>query len=205
MRVPKERDAVPPSPVELSKVLMVEGDTPSHFFEWMTKELGINRTIEIRMFTGNDSLEATLRILASTAEFKAKVSSLGIIRDAETDIGLAKRAVEKAIAKANLLSGVRHSYFILPDNTVAGMIETLLIRTINTNPLYECTTKFASAAKLCCPEFPDGIKQAKTEIQVYLAAHKTLVQYPVGIAASRGAFPFDNAAFQPLKDFLLAL
>lgn len=61
MIVPRERAARLAVPVELSKLLLVEGETPSHFFEAMARDLGIADEIEIRSYGGVAQLGPFLR------------------------------------------------------------------------------------------------------------------------------------------------
>src|SRR6266511_3010519 len=114
-----------PGPVTLSKLLLVEGDTPMHFFEALLKELGLQDDIEIRNFRGVGDFKTYLVNLADTDEFKRVVTSVGVIRDAEAKPATAARAaIEYALTAAGLTPTrtplVRTSIFILPDNTNEG-------------------------------------------------------------------------------------
>src|SRR5947209_13243057 len=120
----------PPGPVTLSKLLLVEGDTPMHFFEALLRDLGLHNDIEIRNFRGVGDFKTFLVNLADTDEFKRLIISVGVVRDAEEKPATAARAaVEYALTAAGLTPTrtppVRTSIFILPDNTNEGMIETL--------------------------------------------------------------------------------
>jgi hypothetical protein len=46
------RMAPPPVPIALSKLLLVEGDTPMHFFEALLQHLGLGSAVEVRNFRG---------------------------------------------------------------------------------------------------------------------------------------------------------
>ena len=48
MIAPKPRQAILSQPVKLSKLLLVEGETPSHFFEAFLKHLKIDQQVEVR-------------------------------------------------------------------------------------------------------------------------------------------------------------
>jgi hypothetical protein len=73
MIAPKPRGSIAPQAVQHEKVLLVEGETPSHFFEAIARYLGIDKEIEIRSFGGNSNLADQLELLASTEAFKALV------------------------------------------------------------------------------------------------------------------------------------
>ena len=95
-------------------MLLVEGNTPAHFFEAMLRFLGIDKTIEVWNFGGNQQLPTFLKTLASTAEFKRIVTSLGIVRDAEENAIAAKDYVTSAMDKAGLHSRVIRSLSSFP-------------------------------------------------------------------------------------------
>src|SRR5712692_7571409 len=112
----------PPGPVRLAKLLLVEGDTPMHFFEALLKDLGLHNDIEIGNFRGVGDFKTFLINLADTDEFKRVVTSVGVIRDAEEKPATAARsAIEYAFNAAGLTPArtppVRTSVFILPDDT----------------------------------------------------------------------------------------
>lgn len=80
MIAPRNKSPYPES-VKLSKLLLVEGETPCHFFEALASYLGINKTIEIRSFGGISNFEGVLAALVKGHGFSTTVKSLGIIRD----------------------------------------------------------------------------------------------------------------------------
>src|SRR5689334_7525213 len=116
MIAPRPRDAVLHQGIQLAKLLLVEGETPAHFFEAMAKHLGLDRQIEIRSYGGLEQLAVFLRAIAATAAFRLLVRSVGIIRDAEDDCERAVASVRDAISKANVPKEVKVIYYILPNN-----------------------------------------------------------------------------------------
>src|SRR2546427_159460 len=64
----------PPPPVTLPKLLLVEGDTPMHFFEALLQHLLLADQIEIRNFRGIGDFRAFVADLAGTAEFQRLVT-----------------------------------------------------------------------------------------------------------------------------------
>ena len=147
-------------------------------------------------------------MIPPTAEFRNRVTSLGIIRDAEYDAAGARRSVEHAVAVAKIRPAVRVSIFVLPDNSSRGMIETLCLDAIRQH--------FAVANELACVEqffaclehggvaLPDAVRRAKNLAQAFLATKLEPQMFP-GIAAYRGHWPFDSSVFEPLKQFLRSL
>ena len=83
-----------PAPISLTKVLLAEGDTPTHFVEALLRELGLSDSIEIRNFGGVRDLRTALSAIAATAEFQSRVVALGILRDAEDSALAARQSIE---------------------------------------------------------------------------------------------------------------
>jgi hypothetical protein len=99
-----------PTPITLSKVLLTEGVTPTHFCEALLQHLKLDDLIEVRNFGGIGDVRAVLAATAMTTEFKRLVKSLGIIRDAEGDARKAQNEVQTAIRAANLV--LCHTMFL---------------------------------------------------------------------------------------------
>lgn len=204
---------VPPlPPVGLPRLLLVEGDTPVHFFEAFLRHLGIAHAVEVRNFRSVASLKPYLQDLASTVEFQAAVQSLGVVRDAELDANGARQSVEGALQAAGLTPGrvppIRTAIFILPDNTSTGMLETLCLRAVAGETALQAATGCIAEFFTCLTKnnvsLPLGPKLAKNQAQAYLATRLDAQLFP-GQAAYRGYWPWDNVAFDALRQFLLAL
>lgn len=103
------------TPISHEKMLLVEGETPSHLFEALATELGLRDSIEIRSCGGVTDLGRYLKTLVVTSGFKENVKSLGIARDAESDPAKAKQSVQTAIENANFGNNVSVAIAILPD------------------------------------------------------------------------------------------
>jgi hypothetical protein len=205
MIVPNSRAAVLPAPVTKEKVLLVEGETPKHFFEAFLKHLSKADSVEIRSYGGIKELPTFLRTLACGTAFRALVRSLGIVRDAEDDPKAAIDSLQGSVKALKLDAKLTVAYYILPDKFTSGMIETLLVRAIEDQPEFPCTTRFFECLNAVGLMLPDGPIIAKNQVQAYLAS-KADVQMMPGIAAtSRGMFPFSHFCFDQLREFLLAL
>jgi len=91
----------PPAPITLPKLLLVEGDTPMHFCEALLCQLGLDQQIEIRNFRGVGDFKTFLINLADTDAFKQVVTSVGVLRDAETQpVAVARQSVADALTAA---------------------------------------------------------------------------------------------------------
>jgi hypothetical protein len=203
----------PPVPVSLAKLLLVEGNTPMHFFEALLQHLGLDSEIEIRNYGGIRDLATYLATLIAIPTFQQFAKSVGVVRDAEDKPAAgARQSVENALAAASLTPqrnpSIQTSIFILPDNTNPGMIETLCMEAVKTEAalasVYRCVEDFFSClsrSQIALPALP---VLAKHHVQAYLAARPEAQLFP-GLAAYRDYWPWANAAFQPLIGFLQAL
>jgi hypothetical protein len=211
--IPSRPPPPAPAPISLPKLLLVEGSTPLHFFEALLQRLGLSAQVEIRDFHGVPDFKAYLADLAKSNAFKTLVTSVGVVRDAEDKpAASARRSVQDALVAAGLGStgapSVRTAIFILPDDTRAGMIETLCMEAArNERTLGDacaCVDEFFACLRTHSIAMPTGIRFAKHEAQAYLAT-RSEVQLFAGLAAYRDYWPFDNAVFDPIKQFLRAL
>ncbi|MFH1924824.1 MAG: DUF3226 domain-containing protein [Planctomycetota bacterium] len=182
---PPETAPPPPIPVSLSKVLLVEGKTPLHFFEALLSAMGVRSEVEILDFGGVDQFRAFVRTLASTSDFRRLVKSLGVVCDAESDAKARRQSADDALAAAGLPKGVRTSVFILPDNRSPGMIETLCIESVRQAPVFACVEQFFQCVEGQGVDLSEAPQSAKNYAQAFLASRKEVQLYP-GIAAYRG-------------------
>jgi hypothetical protein len=211
--LPPKAPPPPPTPIVLPKLLLVEGDTPMHFCEALLQYLGLSQQIEIRSFRGVGDFKTFLVNLADSDAFKQIVTSVGVLRDAETQPATsARQSVSDALTAAGLtpqrVPPVRTSIFILPDNASPGMIETLCLQAVANEPslaaVHSCVEDFFNCLVQQSVPLPGLPALGKNRAQVYLAAHKETQMFP-GIAAYHGRWPWDNPAFDLLKDFLRTL
>ncbi|MFQ5733822.1 MAG: DUF3226 domain-containing protein [Planctomycetaceae bacterium] len=196
-----------PTPLRRSKLLLVEGSTPLHFFEALLRHLGISDPIEIRDFGGVTDVKPAVAAYAESAEFKALVSSVGVVRDAEDDRDSAFASVRHALDATGLDTtnpDVRTSIYILPDDHQPGMIETLCVEAVRKDPVFPCVEAFFDCAEQNGASVPDDIRRAKNVAQAFIATRKDAQTFP-GIAAYRGYWPWDNDVFDDLKQFLQSL
>ena len=211
--IPARVPPPPPGPITLTKLLLVEGDTPTHFFEALLRHLKLDATVEVRNFRGVGDFKAFVAALAATAEFQGLVTSVGVVRDAEDRPAIhARQSVEAALTAAGLtptrIPPIRTSVFILPDDTNPGMIETLCMEAVRGEPslagAYGCITDFFACLARNKIALPSGPVLAKNHAQAYLATRPKLKPFP-GLAAYEGYWPWSSPAIQPLIRFLQAL
>ncbi len=210
--IPARQPVPPPPPITLSKLLVVEGDTPMHFFEALLRHLKLADQIEIRNFRGIGDLKTFIIDLARSAEFQRLVTSVGVVRDAENDSRSACQSVEDALAAAGLtpqrVPPIGTAIFILPDNQRPGMIETLCMEAVASDSTlvdaFGCVQEFFACLHQRQVSLPADITFAKHHAQAYLATRSQVQLFP-GLAAYRGYWPWDNPVFNSLRQFLQSL
>ena len=201
-----------PSPTELTapKQLVVEGKDSMHFFEALLRFLGIS-DVQVQNSGGVGELRGFLKALLITPNFSGSVASLGIVRDAENSAPSAAQSVCSALSAANLTvpsaastptsSSPQVSYFILPDNSQPGMLETLCLRSVARDPVMPCVHDFFT----CINDIglaPSNMDKAR--IQAYLASKRQLRRL-LGEAANASYWPWHDPVFDDLKQFLQGL
>src|SRR5262249_59391397 len=113
-----------------------------------------------------------------------------------------------ALQAAALAPSIKTSVFILPDNAGPGTIETLCMRAVDGEPALATASACAAEFFACLAKngvaLPSEPKLAKNRAQAYLATRMEVQLFP-GQAAYKDHWPWNNAAFAPIKQFLHAL
>lgn len=186
------------------RVLLVEGDTPLKFFEAVLKHLRLSDAIDVRNFGGVNDFRRFLRTLAVASEFRQNVKSVGVIRDAEHNAADALTSVRNAVRDAGLADVVTWKYFILPDNSSTGTIETLCWSSVPKGGVRDCVESFVSCCSRCGVELPADHTGHKAVVQAYLATRKP-IQIKPGTAAQAGLWDWTAEEFAPVINFVSEL
>ena len=203
MIVPNPRDAVALRSISHDRLILVEGGTDANFFEALAQFLGLERDIEIRDYRGKDNLRPFLRALVASSGFH-DVRSVLVTRDADDDPAATRQSVEQAVADANIPASVNCRILIMPDDTNAGMLETLCLASVEDSPVLECVAGFFECLESKSLGIAKTAVRAKHEAQVFLATLPK-VQLCPGIAAQKGIWPLDNACFEDLRQALKSM
>ena len=199
-----------PTGITQEKQLLVEGNDPRNFFEAFARHLSL-QNMQIQNFGGVNDLRYFLSLLRKMPG-TGKISSIGIVRDAEDSAQSAFESVQSALENAGLpaprragqrLSGEPAvSVAILPDNERPGMLETLLCRTFAGAAEDKCIDDY-----LACVGALPGVtvkRPDKARVHAWLAA-KPDPHVSAGVAAKKGYWDFDHDAFADLRAFLTQL
>ena len=213
----------PHSPITKHKQLLVEGRTSELFFQAFLKHLGVDQ-VEIHEFGSVEKLRPFLRAFCARPEFKEKVDSLAIIRDAEftrrageteTEPQTALQAFQSvcgSLTAANqpvpavpgtfTATTPKIGAFILPNCHDQGMLETLCLEAVITPRISECIEQYFKCMETEAASQPRNITKART---FAFLATKDIYDPLVGRAAQKGIWPWDSPTFRPLRDFLVGL
>jgi hypothetical protein len=157
-------------------------------------------------------LQSFLKAFVKARRFGTQVSSLGIIRDAESNPASAFQSVCRALLNVGLNvptqmdvaigHAPRVSIFILPNADKPGMLETICLEAIADRPIVKCVEEYFACVQKNVGVLPANLDKAK--VHAFLSSmdrpHLTF-----GQSAEAGYWPFDNPVFDPLKKFLIAL
>ena len=197
----------PPTEIEERKQIIVEGRDAQEFFRALLKHMGV-ANIQVQDFGGVSELRGFLKALCNMPGFYG-VSSLGIVRDAETNAASAFQSVCSALNDAKLtgprkplLPAGKHpqvTILILPDSKTPGMLETLCMQSVADDPVIECITRFFECINKRAESFPQNMPKA--QVQAFLAS-RPKPGLLLGQAAHAGFWPWDSPAFTSIKRFV---
>ena len=199
------------SRITRQKLLVVEGRDASEFFEALLRHLNLATEIEVRDFGGVSELRRYLRTLVLTPGF-TNVVSLGIIRDAEADATSAFQSVCNSLSQSGLSvprlpmviveSKPRVTVFILPDCESPGMLEKLCLQTVSNDTAMPCVEQYFQCLQQRRRTLPTNLPKA--QLHTFLAS-RPKSNLRLGEAAHAGYWPWEDPAFDKLKEFLCAL
>jgi hypothetical protein len=191
------------------KFVFCEGKDDKAVIESLAKHMALD--VRVEDIGGRDKLSNFLRELPKRPEFvQQQVTAMGIFRDANGDSKAAFQSVQDAL---------RHNNFIPPDadGTFSngtprvgicivgvdgrGMIEDVCLKSVSDRPEFPCVEEYFNciAKKSSRSKF-----SSKARVRVWMASHVDY-EYHVGKAAEEGYWPWENSAFDAIKNFLKAL
>ena len=193
--------------IEKTKLLLVEGKDEDLFFtSALEKHLGIG-SIQVLPLAGKEQLSRNLAALKRDPKF-VEVTSLAVIRDADNAADAAFQSVCGALRRHDFMPPDAHAafssgwpragIFIMPDGQRNGMLETLCMDSVAGSVEAGCLRCYFNClgAQGVIPRPFD-----KARAQAWLAS-RPQPDKRVGEAAAAGYWPFNNAAFDSLWNFI---
>ena len=197
-----------PNPVQSPVQLIVEGNDQRNFFEALCKHVSYT-DIQVQNFGAVTELQDFLEGLVGEPGFREVTESVGVVRDADESASDAFRSVQGALRNVGLSVPTAPeertdgrpavSVLILPGGGRRGMLETLLCESLADEPVNQCIDEFFQ----CVGEA--SIKNMdKARAFAYLTTRPE-PRHSVGVAALRGQWDLEHAAFEPVRRFLEGL
>ena len=193
------------------KLLIVEGIDDERFFRALLRHLKLSG-IQIWAAGGKTRFRPNLRNLVIMPHFAA-LTSLGIVRDADQSAQNTARSIQDALRAAGLPvpaqvikpSGTHPqvSMFLMPGGGQPGTLEDLCLNSVAGTPTMSCVDQYFDCLKASGRIIPP-LQQSKAKIQAYLAGQPKPGRR-LGEAAQAGNWPWDNPAFDDVKQFLSLL
>jgi hypothetical protein len=151
-------------PDDKQRLLLVEGKEDKEFFIRLRMHLQLLETVHIHTYDGKDKLGDVLLQVLNSAGFRS-LTHIGIVRDADYN-KMAFQSVQTALQNANRLSGNPNRQFdiptqvmsftggnpgisvlILPDDSLEGMLEDVILAAFQHDPLITCVTDFVNCVE----------------------------------------------------------
>lgn len=204
---------MPQDPINIGsdRLLLCEGKTTLLVLGPFCRKLGI-QGFQPLDFGSKDNFGNFIQDVTILPGFESQVHTVAVVRDAEDDAMAAFASVRQALLAAHLPTphapgeiaqdGRRVGVFIMPDNETPGMIETLCMSSVDSDPAFPCIQQFFDCVVDHMGEPPANMHKARA--QAFLATRHD-VDYHVGRAADAGVWNFNHVAFAPLENFLRRL
>lgn len=197
-----------------SKLLLVEGKDEIAFFQSLLKKYNLRDDTQIIEAGGVERFKSELPALINRTGFSDNVTSIALIRDADTNFDAAFQSACAVLAnngfsvpqKAQNFSNegeIKVGIFIMPGTPEDGtMLEDLCLKTKCEDPVMNCIDQFFECVKSNVTEPPRNL--AKAKVQVYLATKPKIVN-SLGLGAQKSYWDLDHHCLLDLKNFLLEL
>ena len=198
-------------PITQSKVIIVEGVDDENLLSALIQYIGLSG-IQIISCAGKSEMPSVIKTVRNMPDFENKVTSLGVVRDANDDAEHTFQSVCTALYTAGLSvperplavadGKPRVSVMIWPCAANKGLLEDVCLQSIANYPEMMCVNQYFECLSRHGVELSHKLSKAK--VQTFLASGPE--PYPhLGVGALKGRWPFDNNAFEKVKQFLTNL
>lgn len=205
-----------PRRIERPRLLLVEGIEDLRLCEGIQKYLDNGSknfdSIQLWDYGGINKLKSELKNIFLTPQYPT-LCSIGIIADADNNANQRFQMIQKCLRECSYpvpdsqlipTSGNSPSVVVVvvPKNG-GGMIEKLCLDSVMDDPATGCVTKYFDCLNAVFTEnhleCPRNIYKAR--LQAFLASRKS-PGLTMGYAALRNYFPFENEAFDDIKEIM---
>lgn len=206
MRVEQEKRQIE---IEQEKLLVVEGADDARLFKALMRYIGVSG-IQVLNVKGKDNIRKMLKVISSSPGY-SKVTSIGVVRDADANAGSALQSVQDALRDANLpspdaplsLAGddLRVAVLIAPHGKSSGAIEDVCLESVAGDAAMGCAQDYLNCIKDSVAESEQPNNLRKARLQAFLASRKQPGKR-LSEAAEAGYWDFEHTAFEPFKRLL---
>lgn len=199
-----------------NKLLLVEGKDEINFFKALCKYLNID-DIQIIETGGKEKLKSELPAVLLMRNFE-NVESVAVIQDADNSLDSAVDSIKYLLSKHKLpvpeghtsfktTSGMKCGIFIMPGNRESGMLENLVLDTVDGHLVKIESDKYIDALRIKLTDdgtlkFPQN--EHKARLHAYLAGMEKHVS-SLGLATQKGYFNLDSEHLDDIKTFLQSI
>jgi len=199
-----------------NKLLLVEGKDEINFFKALCKYLSID-DIQIIETGGKEKLKSELPAILLMRNFE-NVESIAVIQDADNSLDSAVDSIKYLLSKQKLPvpeghtsfktnSGMKCGIFIMPGNRESGMLENLVLDTVDGHLVKIVSDKYIDALRIKLTadstlKFPKN--EHKARLHAYLAGMEKHVS-SLGLATQKGYFNLDSEHLNDIKTFLQSI
>jgi hypothetical protein len=173
--------------------------------------------IQIIETGGKEKLKSELPAVLLMRNFE-NVESIAVIQDADNSLNSAVDSIKYLLSKHNLPvpsghtsfktnSGMKCGIFIMPGNRESGMLENLVLDTVDGHLVKIESDKYIDALRIKLTadgtlKFPKN--EHKARLHAYLAGMETHVP-SLGLATQKGYFNLDSGHLNDIKTFLQSI
>ena len=199
-----------------NKLLLVEGKDEINFFKALCKYLKID-DIEMIETGGKEKLKSELPAVQLMRNFE-NVESIAIIQDADNSLNGTVDSIKSLLSKQSLpvpeghtlfktTSGMKCGIFIMPGNRESGMLENLVLDTVDGHLVKVESDKYIDTLQAILtgsdtPKFPRN--EHKARLHAFLAGMEKHVS-SLGLAAQKGYFNLESEHLNDIKTFLQSI
>jgi hypothetical protein len=194
-----------------SKLLLVEGQDDLYLLGALLRHLNLADDIQIIMVGGKDQFAPYFKGLKINPGY-SRVTSIGIVRDADADPAGAFQSVCSALSNAGLPvptaplqsagAAPKITVLIVPGESRTGMLEDICLESVADDPAMGCVEEYFGCLEGKFGADDERLKnRAKSKVQVFLASQAS-PGWGLGVAAQKGYWGFNHPSFEGIKQFL---
>lgn len=191
-----------------SKLILVEGNDDKNLLAALIKHLRLTG-IQIIPIVGKGEMRDKIMAIRQTTDFEDKVTSFGVVRDADEDAESAFQSVCDGLEKAGLsvpseplkiASGTpRVIVLIWPCDRKEGTLEDVCLESVAELSESACVSEYFECLKKQSIALPSNLSKAK--VQAFLASRREPCPH-LGVGALKRYWQFESKAFDGVRGFL---